>query len=141
MVDSPNQFNSAAFQAELSAASAALQDFAQGPARRASEDVGAAFERAGERIARAFGRAAISGETSFKRMAKIVLEELAKIALSQILGPNKPGGAPAQGQTGGPGVNVHFHMGAGADASSIARHQGQIAAQVARAVSYGSRNL
>jgi hypothetical protein len=38
-------------------------------------------------------------------------------------------------------VSVHFHLGAGADAAGIARHQGQIAAQIARAVAYGRRNL
>ncbi len=44
--------------------------------------------------------------------------------------------APASGP-----VSVHFHLGAGADASGLARHQGQIAASVARAVAYGRRNL
>ena len=38
-------------------------------------------------------------------------------------------------------VSVHFHLGPGADANAIARHQGQIAAAVARAVAYGRRNL
>ena len=38
-------------------------------------------------------------------------------------------------------VSVHFHLGPGADAGAIARHQGQIAASIARAVAYGRRNL
>lgn len=38
-------------------------------------------------------------------------------------------------------VSVHFHLGAGADAQSLMRHQGQIAASVARAIAYGRRNL
>lgn len=38
-------------------------------------------------------------------------------------------------------VSVHFHLGPGADASAISRHQGQIAAAIARAVAYGRRNL
>jgi phage-related minor tail protein len=38
-------------------------------------------------------------------------------------------------------VNVHFHFAEGSDATSVSRHQGQIAAQVARAVAYGRRNL
>ena len=39
------------------------------------------------------------------------------------------------------GVNVHFHLAAGADANAITRNQGQIAAAIARAVAYGRRNL
>src|SRR5689334_4121238 len=74
------------FHAELSAASAALQEFANGAAKRASDQVGASFEQAGARIARALGRAANDGESSFKRMAKTILEELAKLALDKIFG-------------------------------------------------------
>lgn len=160
------------FDAQLAAASAALNDFAQHQARRAADDVGAAFERAGDRIARAMGSAARSGEVSFKRMAKVVLEEFAKIALDRIFtrtpssahffgaraagGSVNAGGAylvgergpewftPRQGGAIGPpggGVAIHFHLGPGADAHTISRHKGQIAAAVARAVAYGRRNL
>lgn len=130
-------------EAELSAASEALAAFAQGPARRAADEVALSFERAGERIARALGSAAGGGEASFKRMAKTILEELAKIALDRIF--KNGGGSPFGGQfnlaqTANP-VAVHFHMGAGGDANAIARSQGQIAAAVARAVAYGGRNL
>lgn len=38
-------------------------------------------------------------------------------------------------------VTVNFHFAAGADTTSVARHQGQIAASIARAVAYGRRNL
>ncbi|MGE3142554.1 MAG: phage tail tape measure C-terminal domain-containing protein [Hyphomonadaceae bacterium] len=38
-------------------------------------------------------------------------------------------------------IEIHFHLGAGADGPSIARSQAQIAASVARAVAYGRRNL
>lgn len=161
----------AALQTEIGAASAALQDFAQGPARRAADEVAVSFERAGQRIARALGRAAMDGEGSFKRLAKVILEEVARLALDRMLtgknaffgaraggGAVNPGGAylvgergpewfvPRQAgtitpQTGAGSVSVHFHLGAGADANGISRHQGQIAAAVARAVAYGSRNL
>lgn len=168
-------FERAGFEAELGAASAALQEFANGPARRAADDIGASFERAGQRIARAMGSAASGGENSFRRMAKVILEELAKIALDQIFsvrpgGKTPPflggkagggavnvGGAYLVGERGpelfvprqagaitqpmGGAVNVHFHLGAGADAHAIGRHQGQIAAAIARAVAYGRRNL
>lgn len=159
------------FQLELGEASAALQEFANGPARRAADEVGASFERAGQRIARALGRAAVDGEGSFKRLAKTILEELARVALDRVFasggkpffGAKAGGGAvnmggsylvgergpelfvPNQsGSIGAPGagaVNVHFHLGASADAAAIARHQGQIAAAIARAVAYGRRNL
>lgn len=165
-------FNISQFAAELGEASAALRAFAQGPARQAADEVGQAFDAAGERIARALGRAAASGEASFKRMAKVILEELAKLALDRIFsesaskhpffgaraagGPVAAGGAYLVGERGpelfvpresgaigamGGAVNVHFHLSGGADANAIARHQGQIAAAVARAVAYGRRNL
>lgn len=163
-------FDLAGFQTELAGAASALQDFAQGPARQAADEVGASFDRAGARIGKALTRAALDGEFSFKRLAKTVLEEFAKLALDRVFssqsasvgaraagGPVTAGGSylvgergpewftPNQsGAIGGPGggaVNVHFHLGAGADAAAIARHQGQIAAQVARAVAYGRRNL
>lgn len=166
-------FDLAEFQGELGAASAALQDFAQGAARRAADDIGVSFERAGQRIARAMGSAATGGENAFKRMAKVILEELAKLALQRIFTGDSGGasffGAKAAGgvvNTGGAylvgergpemfvprqagviaqptngAVSVHFHLPAGADAGAITRHQGQIAAAIARAVAYGRRNL
>lgn len=165
------QFSS--FQTELDTASAALRKFAQVDAAQAADDVGAAFDRAGARIANALARGARGGEVSFKRMAKVILEEIAKIALDRIFtqkgggvsffgaraagGAVNPGGAYLVGERGpewfvpnqsgniggsaGGGVAVHFHLGAGADANAIARHQGQIAAAIARAVAYGRRNL
>lgn len=158
------------FHGELAGAAAALQDFAHGPGRRAADELGAAFEQAGQRIARALGRAASDGEGAFKRMAKTILEELAKVALDRVFGGKthffgaragggsvNPGGAYLVGERGpewfvptrsgriatdtGGAVSVHFHLGAGADANGIARHQAQIAAAIARAVAYGRRNL
>jgi len=163
----------AALQSDLGAASTALREFARGPARQAADDIGASFERAGQRISRAMGAAAHGGEAAFKRMAKVILEELAKIALQQIFaasggkpsffGARAAGGAVNVGgaylvgergpemfvprQAGGiaqpasGAVSVHFHLGASDDATAITRHQGQIAAAIARAVAYGRRNL
>jgi hypothetical protein len=171
MTTNPTGLDHIAIEADIAVAGAALTAFAQGPARRAADEVGASFDRAGERIAGALARAALSGENSFKRLAKVALEELARLALNQIFG--KSGGLPFFGARAGggavnaggaylvgergpemfvprqagaiapatSGVSVHFHLGAGADAGAIARHQGQIAAQVARAVAYGRRNL
>ncbi len=159
-------------QTQLSEASAVLSAFAQGPARAAADDVGAAFERAGERIAAALGRAATGGEVSFKRLVKSILEELAKLALNRLFGQTggasffggranggrvNVGGAYLVGErgpelfvprqageivgSGGGAVTVNFHFANGADANSIARNQGQIAAALARAVAYGRRGL
>ncbi len=84
MTDQTASFDLAEFQSELGGASAALQAFAKGPARQAADAVGASFERAGERIARALGSAATGGEAAFKHLAKTILEELAKIALQRL---------------------------------------------------------
>lgn len=172
MNEDPTSFDLAAFQTELGAAAAALQAFAHGPARRAADDVSASFERAGDRIARALGAAANGGEGAFKRMVKVILEELAKVALQELFssaggktpffgaraagGPVNVGGAYLVGERGpevfvprqagaieaatSSAVSVHFHL-SGGDVQTIARHQGQIAAQIARAVAYGRRNL
>lgn len=132
--------------AQLSEAGAALSAFARGPAQEAADAMAGAFEKSGERIARALGQAAISGEDSFRKLAKTILEELAKIAINQFL----PGmSAPSAGASlfsapvasGNAPMTVNFNLGAGADAESIRRNQSQIAAQVARAAAYGSRNL
>ncbi|MEQ1618831.1 MAG: phage tail tape measure C-terminal domain-containing protein [Terricaulis sp.] len=132
-------------ESELNAASEALAAFAQGPARRAADEVALSFERAGERIARALGSAAGGGEAAFKRMAKTILEELAKIALDRIFrtGGGSPFGGSGQSNPtlGANPVAVHFHLGAGGDPNAIARNQGQIAAAIARAVAYGGRYL
>ncbi|MEZ5957925.1 MAG: phage tail tape measure C-terminal domain-containing protein [Hyphomonadaceae bacterium] len=173
MTDTTPSFELDAFQAEIAGASAALQAFAQGPARQAADAVGQSFERAGDRIARALGSAASGGEAAFKRLAKVILEELAKVALQRIFtqsggalpffggkaggGAVNTGGAYLVGERGpelfvprqageivgaaSGAVSVHFHLPQGADVSAITKHQGQIAASIARAVAYGRRNL
>lgn len=128
-----------AIEAELASAAAALESFARGPAQQAADDVGASFERAGARIANALGSAATGGEAAFKRMAKVILEELAKIALQRLLTQGAPQADASSFASSSP-VAVHFHL-AGGDANAVARHQGQIAAAIARAVAYGRRNL
>ena len=147
-----------ALSASLGAAGASLRAFADGAARQASEDVGASFERAGERIARALTQAGASGEASFKKLAQVALEELAKIVVSDVF--NLPGESTGNSQaragsslndafgaffdsggaTSAAPVTVNFHM-SGADASTVQRNSNQIAAQVARAVALGRRNL
>lgn len=157
------------FTGALGDAQAALQALAQGPAQRAADDIAQSFERAGARISRAMVRAGADGSVSVKQLAKTILEELAKVALDAWLpkgnffgaraagGSVTPGGAylvgergpelftpNASGQIGGAvqaPVTINFHLGSGADASGLMRHQSQIAASVARAIAYGRRNL
>lgn len=121
-------------RAGLAEAEAALAAFAKGPAQTAADSMADAFERASARIARTLATAAASGELSFKALAKVALEELAKIALARIGQSERAGPAASP-------VNVTFHMGAPTDAESFRRNEGQIAAAIARAVAFGRRNL
>lgn len=63
----------------------ALEDLADGPARQAADAISAAFERTGETIEQALGRAAQSGETSFNRMTEAILRDLARLAAQQLI--------------------------------------------------------
>lgn len=63
----------------------ALQTLADGPARQAADAISAAFERTGESIEQALGRAARSGETSFSRMTDAILRDLARLAAEQLI--------------------------------------------------------
>ncbi|MDX2236294.1 MAG: hypothetical protein NW203_01910 [Hyphomonadaceae bacterium] len=125
--------------ASLSGAQRALDAFARGPARQAADAVAEAFEASGDRIARAMVGASFDGETAVRRLAKTILEELARTALAAAAARSDP--VSSKGAAARSAVNVVFNLAAGADAPSIARSQGQIAAQIARAVGYGSRNL
>jgi len=126
--------------ASLSGAQRALDAFARGPARQAADAVAEAFEASGDRIARAMVGASFDGETAVRRLAKTILEELARTAIAAAAARSDASSGKAGGAVRS-AVNVVFNLGAGADAPSIARNQGQIAAQIARAVGYGSRNL
>lgn len=129
-----------ALSQSLAEAEAALGSFAQGPAQEAADAVAAAFERSGARIARALVGAGLDGENAMRRLAKTVLEEVARAGLASA---GLSGGAAARSQDFGLArpIAITMNFAAGADATGIARHQGQIAAQLARAVAYGSRNL
>lgn len=137
MDETETGFDLTAFQGELGAAAAALQAFAQGPAQRAADDVGASFERAGARIANALGAAANGGEAAFKRMAKVILEELAKIAIQQIFGGGKSAGFDFFGaRAGGGPVNAGgaYLVGERGPELFVPRQAGEIAAPGAGAV-------
>jgi phage-related minor tail protein len=175
MTDPPNQtVNVAGLRADLAQAQLLLAAFAEGPAKDASDAMSEAFEKAGSRIATSLGRAFADGEVNVKKLAKTILEELAKIALPKVLdriglgegktyfGARAAGGAvtrggsylvgergpelftpSAPGSIGSSGqpLTITVNVAAGADAAGFLRHRGQIAAEIARAVVYGRRNL
>lgn len=121
-------------RAGLAEAEAALSAFARGPAQTAADAMAEGFERASGRIARSLASAAAAGEFSFKSLAKVALEELARIAMARLGQSERAGSVAAP-------VSVAFHMGAQADAESFRRNEAQIAAAIARAVAFGRRNL
>ncbi len=124
-------------------AARALQDFADGPALAAADDVAKAFEFAGERIAIALDRAARSGEISFNSLAESVAKDLARIAISDLIfAPlEKAIGSLGQAPQGGgkSSVTVNMNISGAANAGSFTRSQGQISASLARAVAAGQR--
>lgn len=133
-------------RAELGEAEAALRTFVR-DCIRIPEEFGGGLERIRERIADALTEAALGGEVAFRQLAKSIMEEFARMALERIMPhPRTPEGCPPDPCGRGPVMHgiptsIHFHMSGAADANAIARHQGQIAAAVARAVAYGRRNL
>ncbi len=86
--------------AQINDAANALQSLADGPAREASDKIAQGFARAGERISAAMGKAARSGEFSFRRMVESVLRDLARVAISQVIG-NTIGNALGKALGGG----------------------------------------
>jgi phage-related minor tail protein len=125
------------FQAELASAGAALQSFARGPAKKSADDIGASFDQAGRRIGAALARAATGGENAFRRMAKVILEELAKIAINDLF---KSGGAGLPffgGKAGGGAVNMGgaYLIGERGPEMFVPRQAGEIASASGGAVS------
>lgn len=175
MTDHPT-VDPARLRSDLAEAQAALQAFAEGPARDAADAISSRFAEAGDRIARSLSRAAADGRITMKELAKAILEELARIALPTLLerlggagtaaslfGARASGGsvvaggaylvgergpelftprqAGAIGPASGAGVTINLTISPGADVEGFMRHRGQIAADIARAVAYGRRNL
>lgn len=128
----------------LSSAEASLKAFADGPAQAAADRLAEAFDRAGLRIAERLAKTALSGETSIKQLVKQALEELARLALDRWLPATsaRAQAAPAaQISRQVAPVTVHMYLPEGTDGPALLRHEGQIAAALARAVSYGSAKL
>lgn len=130
----------------------ALQDFADGSGIAAAEDMAKAFELAGDRISSALERAAQTGEFSFSAMAESITRDLAKLAINQLvtnpleqaLGGITQSLSRSLGQSLSPsfqkpGITVNMSLSGISDAESFKKSQGQISAQLARAVADGQR--
>ena len=108
----------------------------------AAERAALVFEQAGERISTALDRAARSGEVSFNRMAESILQDLARIAIQDLvvdpitnaLGGLLSSAAPAGNFT----LNMNLPAGAAPSAAQT-RSAAQAAAAVARQVARGQR--
>jgi len=73
-------------RAGLNEAESALAALADGPARAAADSLASAFDRAGERIGASLGKAAATGELSFRKLAQSVVSDLARLATSAVFG-------------------------------------------------------
>jgi hypothetical protein len=132
----------AAVRADLAEAQAALAAFAAGPAQAAAASVRTAFHEAGVGVSRALVAAADDGEKALKRLARAALLAVADDVARRIAptpAQARSASAPSDRACGG-AVHVHFHLNGGR-IDDVARHQGQIAAHLTRAVLYGRRNM
>jgi len=131
-------------------AARAVLDFASGPAIDAADDISQAFELAGERIAIALTRAAQSGEFSFNSLAETVAQDLARIAITDILisplqnaigslGQSRANQSNRAVASSGNPVIVNMTVNGASDSQSFKRSQGQISSAITRAVISGQR--
>ena len=130
-------------------AAQALQNFADGDAVESAENIAKAFELAGERISSSLERAAKSGEFSFNTLAESITRDLAKLAVTELFtnpleqaaigGLGKFLGASLTGGFQKPAVNVNMTVSGVSNPDSFKKSQGQISAQLARAVADGQR--
>lgn len=118
---------------ELSEAGAALEAFANGPAKAAGEALHAAFATAGSAIRGELSSLARSGEADLDRLGRVIIETLAKLAVSHAGGAG--GGAR---EAAGP-VNITMNFSGGTSGSQAVGSSNQIATAVVRAVQRGVR--
>lgn len=127
---------------QINDAAAALENFASGPGADAANSLVDVFEQAGERIAGSLERAAQSGELSFSSMAESVLNDLARIAVNELITtPLQAGVASltstlASSEVGQSApVTINLNMTQPVGKSTASQPSGaQIASQVAQAV-------
>ena len=134
---------------QMNEAADALENFASGPGADAANALEDVFEQVGERIAGSLERAAQSGELSFNQMAESVLNDLARIAVNELITAPLQAGVTALSNSIAGGVSgkstpvtVNLNMGQPSGKTAGPQPSGaQIAAQVASAVARAqSRN-
>lgn len=130
----------------------ALQDFADGSGIEAAKDsadnIAKAFELAGDRISSALDQAAKSGEFSFNNLAESITRDLARLAITELFtnpleqalgGLTQSLGVSLTNDFQKPSVNVNMTVSGVTNPDSFKRSQGQISANLARAVADGQR--
>lgn len=120
--------------ASLMQAGDGLTAFASGPARSASEAIARSFEGVGARMSAALARGATSGELSLRRLAKQAITAFSTHRSDEITTARSVYAEHSASRTHG-AIHIHFHLAGGVE--DVRRHQGQIAAHLARAVAYG----
>lgn len=113
---------------------------------QSAEAAARAFEVAGARIEQALTQAAKTGELSFSDMVESILQDLAKIAVQELVTDPLTGlfsgllGAGTQGGTGQT-VNISMNVAGGQDANGLRQSLGQISSSLGRAVLDSQRFL
>ncbi|MDP3460968.1 MAG: phage tail tape measure C-terminal domain-containing protein [Hyphomonas sp.] len=115
----------------LQAASRALGELANGPARQAADALAQAFGEAGERISLSLGQAAKSGELDFQKMAESILRDIARVTAEALILRQTPGNS----------VSASFSFAPGTEERSALGQSGAVAALLARLVQGGGRFL
>lgn len=127
-----------AVSASLSQAERRLAAFAKGPVREISQEIAGTFQAAADKMGEAMERAALRGEASFERFARIALQEFAKVAAEQI---KLSASTRAPTAPSAPGIILNVNASANAPQEDVARTATQMAAQIARLVARGARQL
>jgi UDP-N-acetylenolpyruvoylglucosamine reductase len=130
-------FDAERFEIELGQAGQALIALAQGPGQVAADVLGEGFGRAAAEIEQALVRAARTGELSFERLFRDILEQLARLAAQAVIEQAGLGGGAGGGAgLAGGALNLTVNMGAGAGTGTGGLPGGAATsrAQVAQAV-------
>lgn len=115
---------------------------------QSAEAAARAFELAGARIEQALSQAAKTGELSFSDMVENILQDLAKIAVQELVSDPLSGlfssllgtGGAAQGGAGQT-VNISMNVAGGQSSNGLRQSLGQISSSLGRAVLDSQRFL
>ena len=130
----------------IESAAKALDSFDASPVIQDAAAIADAFDAAGIRIAQSLEKAAERGELSFNGLAESVLNDLAKLAVSEIVEAPLNAlidglGRSLGGLGGGSSTTVNLNLSGASDPDAFRRSEGQIAGSLARAVSLGQGRI